>query len=50
MFFTLSLQTSKNIYVEVGEYFNKAIVDYETIQIAFYHLIENALKYSKTKF
>jgi light-regulated signal transduction histidine kinase (bacteriophytochrome) len=39
--------SDKNIYVEVGEYFNKAIVDYETIQIAFYHLIENALKYSK---
>ena len=39
--------SEKNIYVEVGEYYNKTVVDYETIQIAFYHLIENALKYSK---
>lgn len=39
--------SEKHIYVEVGEFFNKAKVDYETIQIAFYHLIENALKYSK---
>ncbi|WP_343705574.1 HAMP domain-containing sensor histidine kinase [Flavobacterium sp.] len=38
----------KHVYVEVGEFYNKAKVDYETIQIAFYHLIENALKYSKT--
>lgn len=37
----------KNIYVEVGEYHDKTVVDYETIQIAFYHLIENALKYTK---
>ena len=39
--------SEKHIYVEVGEFYNKVKVDYETIQIAFYHLIENALKYSK---
>jgi light-regulated signal transduction histidine kinase (bacteriophytochrome) len=39
--------SEKQIYVEVGEFYNKAKVDYETIQIAFYHLIENALKYTK---
>ncbi len=39
--------SQKHIYVEVGEFYNKVLVDYETIQVALYHLIENALKYSK---
>lgn len=39
--------SEKHIYVEVGEFYSKVIVDYETIQVALYHLIENALKYSK---
>lgn len=39
--------SEKHIYVEVGEFYNKVTVDYETVQVALYHLIENALKYSK---
>jgi len=34
------------IYVEVGDYFDKVYIDYESIQVALYHLIENASKYA----
>lgn len=40
--------TSKNIYVKVSDYFGKIFIDYETIQVALYHLIENSSKYTKT--
>lgn len=39
--------TDKSIYIEVSECFEKVNVDYETIQVALYHLIENTLKYTK---
>lgn len=39
--------SQKQIYVDVGEFYTKVLVDYETVQVALYHLIENALKYSK---
>lgn len=35
-----------NIYVVVGDYFKKVLIDYESIQVALYHLIENATKYA----
>lgn len=35
------------IYVNVSDYFGKVKIDYETIQVALYHLIENATKYVK---
>lgn len=35
------------IYVNVTDYFGKVKIDYETIQVALYHLIENATKYAK---
>jgi len=38
--------TNKGIYVEVGEFFGKVSIDYESIQVALYHLIENASKYT----
>jgi hypothetical protein len=40
--------TSKNIYVKVSDYYGKVYIDYETIQVALYHLIENSSKYTKT--
>ena len=40
--------TSKNVYVKVSDYFGKVFIDYETIQVALYHLIENSSKYTKT--
>ncbi len=39
--------TNNGIYVEVDEYFKEINIDYETIQVAIYHLIENASKYTK---
>lgn len=39
--------TSKNIYVQVSDYYGKIYIDYETIQVALYHLLENSAKYSK---
>lgn len=39
--------SNKGVYVHVNDYFGKIKIDYETIQVAFYHLIENATKYSK---
>ena len=35
------------IYVNVNDYFGRVKIDYETIQVALYHLIENATKYVK---
>jgi hypothetical protein len=37
----------KGIFVEVENYFGKVSIDYETIQIALYHLIDNTSKYAK---
>jgi len=39
--------SSKGIYVDVAEFYEKVKIDYETIQVAIYHLIDNALKYTK---
>lgn len=38
--------TKRNIYVEVLDFYHKIKIDYETIQVAFYHLIDNAAKYT----
>ncbi|MDR1695704.1 MAG: hypothetical protein LBR69_03630 [Endomicrobium sp.] len=35
------------VYINISEYFGKVKIDYETIQVALYHLIENAAKYIK---
>jgi signal transduction histidine kinase len=39
--------TNNGVYVQVVDLFLKIPFDYETIQVAFYHLIENASKYTK---
>ncbi|WP_291866296.1 ATP-binding protein [Maribacter sp.] len=39
--------TSKSIYVQVSDFYGKIYIDYETIQVALYHLLENSAKYSK---
>lgn len=39
--------SNNNIYVNVEDYFGKVRIDYETIQVAIYHMIENATKYAK---
>ena len=36
----------KGIYVEVTDFFYKVKFDYSTMQVAFYHLIENSTKYT----
>lgn len=38
--------SKRNIYVDVAEFYYEVKFDYETIQVAFYHLIENAAKYT----
>lgn len=38
--------SDNGIYVEVSDYFKKVHIDYESIQVALYHLIENASKYA----
>lgn len=38
--------TNNEIYVSVSEYAGKVKIDYESIQVALYHLIENASKYT----
>lgn len=38
--------TDRSVYVEVREFYHKLAFDYETIQVAFYHLLENACKYT----
>lgn len=39
--------SNNGIYVSVSDFYGKVKVDYETIQVAIYHLIENASKYTK---
>jgi light-regulated signal transduction histidine kinase (bacteriophytochrome) len=39
--------SNNGIYVNVQEFLGKVKIDYETIQVAIYHLIENAAKYTK---
>lgn len=38
--------TNNDIYVSVSEYVGRVKIDYESIQVALYHLIENASKYT----
>lgn len=38
--------SKRNIYVDVEEFYYQVRFDYETIQVALYHLIENAAKYA----
>lgn len=35
----------KHVYVEVNNYFEKAYIDFESVYVAFYHIIENSTKY-----
>ena len=37
----------KNVFVDVEPYYNSVMFDFETIQVAFYHIIENISKYVK---
>lgn len=39
----------RDIYVEVNDFYFNLRFDYETIQVAFYHLLENASKYACPK-
>lgn len=39
--------TNNDIYVRVADFTGKVKIDYETIQVAIYHLIENASKYAR---
>ena len=43
--------TRRNVYIDVADFDFKIYFDYETIQVALYHLIENTAKYTcpKTK-
>lgn len=41
--------SDKEVYVNIQEYSNSIKIDYETIQVAIYHLIENSTKYTKPK-
>ena len=41
--------SDKDVYVDIGETETTINVDYESVQVAFYHLIENASKYVKPK-
>ncbi|THD66272.1 HAMP domain-containing histidine kinase [Robertkochia marina] len=38
--------SNNEIYVDVREFEGKTQIDYETMQVAFYHLIENSTKYT----
>lgn len=38
---------ANSIYVNVDDFFGRVKMDYETIQVALYHFIENATKYAK---
>lgn len=40
---------SKDVYVEVEDFFEKISFDFESFQIAIYHIIENAAKYIAPK-
>lgn len=39
--------TNKNVLIDIQPYHQSARFDFETIQIAFYHIIENTAKYVK---
>ncbi|MBS1979216.1 MAG: HAMP domain-containing histidine kinase [Bacteroidetes bacterium] len=39
--------TNNGIHVDVDEFYGKVKIDYETIQVAVYHLIGNVAKYTK---
>lgn len=39
--------SDKNVYVDVGTYYEKAKFDFESVQVAVYHLVENSVKYVK---
>lgn len=41
--------TKRDVYVEVTDFFYQLWFDYETIQVALYHLIENISKYTFPK-
>jgi adenosyl cobinamide kinase/adenosyl cobinamide phosphate guanylyltransferase len=41
--------SKRDIYVNVADFFHQLFFDYETIQVAFYHLLENAAKYTYPK-
>lgn len=38
--------SKRDVYVDVTDFFYQLSFDYETIQVAFYHLLENAAKYT----
>lgn len=37
--------SDNSVYVNVNDFYGRVRIDYETIQVAIYHLIENATKY-----
>ncbi|MFS2519761.1 hypothetical protein [Bacteroides xylanisolvens] len=39
--------SSVSVRVVVDEYYEKVLIDFESMQVAFYHIIENAAKYIK---
>lgn len=39
--------TKKNVFIEIQPYHESVLLDFETIQIAFYHIVENTAKYVK---
>lgn len=39
----------KDVYIEVEDYYEKVSVDFESFQVAIYHIIENAAKYVAPK-
>lgn len=39
--------TNKNVFIDVQQYHDSVKIDFETVQIAFYHIIENTAKYVK---
>lgn len=41
--------SAKNVYVEVEDFYEKISFDFESFQIAIYHIIENAAKYVAPK-
>ena len=41
--------SDKDVYVEVGECRSNIVCDYEVVQVAFYHIIENSAKYVQPK-
>lgn len=40
---------NRNVFVSVNDFFYKVKFDYSTMQVAFYHLIENSSKYTLPK-